>query len=161
MKKDIKDVKSNAVTDRRALLKGLIAGSAVVTGSKALPETWVKPITDAVVLPGHALPRMVITRLVILLVGEILNTHQIMVLMVVITSRAVRATTLLLEILLKPVPAAIMIPSRLTTNLPMVILRVTTTFLSIDNYLIFIPIFKGCLGSLFLLHQIQLHIFLK
>ena len=52
--KDDKKVVKNEVTDRRALLKGLVAGSAVVTGSKALPENWTKPISDAIVLPGHA-----------------------------------------------------------------------------------------------------------
>ena len=40
--------------NRRALLKGLLAGSAVVSGSKALPEKWSKPLTDAVILPSHA-----------------------------------------------------------------------------------------------------------
>ena len=42
------------VKDRRALLKGIVAGSAVVGGSKALPEQWSKPLTDSVVLPSHA-----------------------------------------------------------------------------------------------------------
>ena len=54
MKKDIKDVKSNEVSDRRALLKVLVAGSAVVTGFKALPESWSKPLTQSVMLPAHA-----------------------------------------------------------------------------------------------------------
>ena len=40
--------------DRRTLLKGIIAGSAIVGGSKALPEEWHKPLTDSVVLPSHA-----------------------------------------------------------------------------------------------------------
>lgn len=54
MKEDNKEIKNKEVKDRRTLLKGLVAGSAVVTGSKALPETWTKPMTDAVILPGHA-----------------------------------------------------------------------------------------------------------
>ena len=40
--------------DRRALLKGIVAGSAVVGGTKALPQEWSKPLTDSVLLPGHA-----------------------------------------------------------------------------------------------------------
>ena len=45
---------SKEVRDRRALLKGIVAGSAVVGGAKTLPEQWSKPLTDSVVLPGHA-----------------------------------------------------------------------------------------------------------
>ena len=45
---------TSEVKDRRALLKGLVLGSAVVSGSKALPEQWSKPLTNAVVLPSHA-----------------------------------------------------------------------------------------------------------
>lgn len=55
MKEDKKLNQNKEVKDRRTLLKGLVAGSAVVTGSKALPETWAKPMTDAIILPGHAL----------------------------------------------------------------------------------------------------------
>ena len=44
---------SKEVKDRRALLKGIVAGSAVVGGSKALPEQWSSPLTDSVVLPSH------------------------------------------------------------------------------------------------------------
>ena len=40
--------------DRRAVLKGIAAGSAVIGGSKALPEQWSKPLTDSVLLPAHA-----------------------------------------------------------------------------------------------------------
>ena len=43
------------VKDRRALLKGIAAGSAVVGGAKALPERWSKPLTDSVVIPSHAM----------------------------------------------------------------------------------------------------------
>ena len=45
---------SKEIKDRRALLKGIVAGSAVVGGTKALPEQWSKPLTDSVMLPGHA-----------------------------------------------------------------------------------------------------------
>jgi hypothetical protein len=40
--------------NRRALLKSLLAGSAVVSGSKALPEQWSKPLTEGIILPAHA-----------------------------------------------------------------------------------------------------------
>jgi hypothetical protein len=39
---------------RRKLLKGLAAGGGAVTASKLLPESWGKPILDAIVLPAHA-----------------------------------------------------------------------------------------------------------
>jgi hypothetical protein len=39
---------------RRKLLKGLAAGGGAVTTSKLLPESWGKPILDALVLPAHA-----------------------------------------------------------------------------------------------------------
>jgi len=42
------------VKDRRSLLKGLVAGSALITGTKALPDQWAKPLTNAVILPSHA-----------------------------------------------------------------------------------------------------------
>ena len=45
---------SKEVKDRRAVLKSIVAGSAVVGGTKALPEQWSKPLTDSVMLPGHA-----------------------------------------------------------------------------------------------------------
>ena len=44
----------NNIPNRRKLLKNIVAGSAFVTGSNAIPEIWVKPITDSVVIPGHA-----------------------------------------------------------------------------------------------------------
>jgi len=45
---------THELKDRRSLLKGLVAGSALITGSKALPERWAKPLTNAVILPSHA-----------------------------------------------------------------------------------------------------------
>lgn len=43
-----------SVEERRKLLKGtLIVGGAVV-GAKSLPESWSRPIVDAVMLPAHA-----------------------------------------------------------------------------------------------------------
>ncbi len=41
------------VRGRRTLLKSLVAGSGVVSGSRILPENWSKPLTDAVILPSH------------------------------------------------------------------------------------------------------------
>ena len=46
---------SENVKSRRDLIKGIVAGSAVVGGSKALPENWSKPLTSSVVLPAHAI----------------------------------------------------------------------------------------------------------
>ena len=40
--------------NRRTVLKSMVAGSAVVTGSQALSDKWTKPLTNAVILPGHA-----------------------------------------------------------------------------------------------------------
>ena len=39
---------------RRKLLKTFTAGSGVVAAGSALPEAWVKPIVNQVVLPAHA-----------------------------------------------------------------------------------------------------------
>lgn len=39
---------------RRKLLKSLAAGSGAVVAGKGLPESWSKPIVDAVMLPAHA-----------------------------------------------------------------------------------------------------------
>jgi len=39
---------------RRKLLKGLAAGGGAITTSKLLPESWGKPILDAITLPAHA-----------------------------------------------------------------------------------------------------------
>ena len=54
--KKVVDNKDESTTskDRRSVLKSVVAGSAVVTGSAALPEKWSKPLTNAVILPGHA-----------------------------------------------------------------------------------------------------------
>ncbi|MEM7196268.1 MAG: hypothetical protein AAF402_15090 [Pseudomonadota bacterium] len=40
-------------SNRRKVLKGTLAGGAVITTS-VLPEKWSKPAVDAVILPSHA-----------------------------------------------------------------------------------------------------------
>jgi len=56
----MKNVSSNDVEpkdktkDRRTILKSIVAGSAVVSGNKVIPEQWSKPLTDSVILPSHA-----------------------------------------------------------------------------------------------------------
>jgi len=39
---------------RRQALKTLAAGSSVVVAGKALPESWTRPVINAVMLPAHA-----------------------------------------------------------------------------------------------------------
>jgi hypothetical protein len=39
---------------RRQTLKKILAGSSVVGASTVVPDAWVKPVVDAVVLPAHA-----------------------------------------------------------------------------------------------------------
>ena len=39
---------------RRKLLKSIAAGSGAVIAGKSLPEKWVKPAVDSVLLPAHA-----------------------------------------------------------------------------------------------------------
>ncbi len=39
---------------RRQALKKILAGSSIVGASTVVPDTWVKPIVNAVVLPAHA-----------------------------------------------------------------------------------------------------------
>ena len=51
---DKKEGEINVTTDRRVLLKSIVAGSAAVTAGKTLSETWAKPLTDVVILPSHA-----------------------------------------------------------------------------------------------------------
>ncbi|HSH41550.1 MAG TPA: hypothetical protein VK973_05420 [Arenicellales bacterium] len=40
--------------DRRRVLRSLAAGGGILTSAHVLPETWVAPIVDSVVLPIHA-----------------------------------------------------------------------------------------------------------
>lgn len=40
--------------ERRRLLKTLVAGGGVLAAGKSLPETWTKPMVEAIVLPSHA-----------------------------------------------------------------------------------------------------------
>ncbi len=46
------DKKSNE--GRRKILKSVLAGSGAVVTGKSLPESWSKPIVDAIMLPAHA-----------------------------------------------------------------------------------------------------------
>ena len=50
------DPESNAETptSRRRLLKSLVAGSTVITGSQVIPDKWITPLTQSVLLPAHA-----------------------------------------------------------------------------------------------------------
>ncbi len=48
------DTPQEEVSGRRKLVKSLLAGSAVVAGSTALPQTWTRPVTEIVMLPAHA-----------------------------------------------------------------------------------------------------------
>lgn len=41
-------------TPRRRLLKVLLAGGGVVSTTKVLPDSWQRPMVNAVLLPGHA-----------------------------------------------------------------------------------------------------------
>ena len=45
---------TNKKDSRRKLLKSFAAGSGAVVAGKSLPESWSKPVIDAVVLPSHA-----------------------------------------------------------------------------------------------------------
>lgn len=48
--------KPNQTSDgsRRKLLKSLAAGSGAILAGKSLPDTWVSPVVDTVILPAHA-----------------------------------------------------------------------------------------------------------
>ena len=45
--------KKNTSTRRKAL-KSIVIGSGVVVAGKSMPESWSKPVIDAVLLPAHA-----------------------------------------------------------------------------------------------------------
>jgi hypothetical protein len=51
-KTTMSDKKSN--DSRRKLLKSIAAGSGAVVAGKTLPEAWIKPVVDSVMLPAHA-----------------------------------------------------------------------------------------------------------
>jgi len=39
---------------RRKLLKSIAAGSGAIVAGKSLPENWIRPVVDSVMLPAHA-----------------------------------------------------------------------------------------------------------
>ena len=39
---------------RRKLIKSIVTGSGAIIAGKSLPESWSRPVVDAVVLPAHA-----------------------------------------------------------------------------------------------------------
>ena len=43
-----------AASARRKLIMSLAAGGGVLTAGKMVPNTWVKPVVDSVVMPAHA-----------------------------------------------------------------------------------------------------------
>lgn len=45
---------SNKISARRKLLKGLVAGGGAIVAGKSLPESWSRPVVDAMMLPAHA-----------------------------------------------------------------------------------------------------------
>jgi len=45
---------SPEIIARRGALKKLLTGAGVVAGTRALPDTWVRPSISSVVLPSHA-----------------------------------------------------------------------------------------------------------
>ena len=46
--------KNKIAENRRKLLKSVAAGGGAIIAGKAIPESWVKPAVDSVVLPAHA-----------------------------------------------------------------------------------------------------------
>ncbi|XOF35257.1 MAG: twin-arginine translocation signal domain-containing protein [Candidatus Electrothrix sp. YB6] len=49
-----KEIKTSGYTTRRRVLKTLAAGAGAAVWHSSLPQTWVKPIIESVVLPVHA-----------------------------------------------------------------------------------------------------------
>lgn len=45
---------NNSIGGRRKLLKSIVAGSGVVISGKSLPDSWIRPVVDSVMLPAHA-----------------------------------------------------------------------------------------------------------
>jgi len=46
--------KQQSSSKRRQLLKSIVAGSGTIAAGKSLPESWSKPVINAIVLPAHA-----------------------------------------------------------------------------------------------------------
>ncbi len=49
-----KDSSAKRNVARRQVLKSVVAGSGTLAAGKALPESWVAPVVEAVTLPAHA-----------------------------------------------------------------------------------------------------------
>ena len=45
---------TNSTEGRRQLLKALAVGGGAVVVGNSLPESWMKPVIESVVLPAHA-----------------------------------------------------------------------------------------------------------
>jgi hypothetical protein len=39
---------------RRRILKKMAVSGGIVTASQVMPERWIKPVIDSVILPAHA-----------------------------------------------------------------------------------------------------------
>ncbi|MDA9981506.1 twin-arginine translocation signal domain-containing protein [Gammaproteobacteria bacterium] len=46
--------KKQTTDARRRLIKSLAAGGGVLTTGAMVPNTWVKPVVDSVIMPAHA-----------------------------------------------------------------------------------------------------------
>jgi len=44
----------NTEGSRRKILKSMAVGSGAIIAGKSLPDTWVRPVVDSVILPAHA-----------------------------------------------------------------------------------------------------------
>ena len=45
---------TNTDRQRRQTFKKILAGSSILSASAIMPDKWVKPVVDAVLLPAHA-----------------------------------------------------------------------------------------------------------
>ncbi len=50
----MKEKKGTSRHSRRNLLKSIAAGSGAIAAGKNLPDSWARPVVDAVLLPAHA-----------------------------------------------------------------------------------------------------------
>lgn len=57
-KKNIEDSKEDGVEEiksRREALRKILISGGVITSASFLPDKWVKPVVDSIVVPAHAL----------------------------------------------------------------------------------------------------------